>query len=360
MGDSDDSSLFTAQPTASTSSAAKNSQVDCSHRLGETPCGSICCASGQYCEFAGQCATSSLKHCESELGLEMCGSICCASWQYCASDEKCYAKASTPAKGTSSFAATSTAPASSVDSYSMDSSSVNSHPAAFSTMASSLRISAHTALTSRTAQSDATTQVRVPTTSSQHIVSSSNSALASPSSTLNDIISTQVGTTASATTAPASGPSPDFTHSPPFIGGLSGGLVLAALLFLAFFFWRKRRRQSYSLTKSEPPSDGPPVPTFNFLSRSSIYGPTQPPVPNPYAGSFPTNSSLTENSPAAVNRSRYNAALVPDCDTEDRRPQQGFRHTPPLNPYDVPSGGFRSATPGEHERWRNGPPSYMS
>lgn len=141
IGDFDDSSIFTAQSTASpTSSAATTSSLLCSHKLGETPCGSICCASGQYCAFAGQCATSSLRACDSELGLKSCGSICCASWQYCASDEDWYDVASTRTKETSSFETVFATPNSSVDyystkshsdnSYSMESSIMNSHPTA--------------------------------------------------------------------------------------------------------------------------------------------------------------------------------------------------------------------------------------
>ena len=36
--------------------------VSCDTSLGESPCGGICCASGQFCQFQGQCAASSGQH----------------------------------------------------------------------------------------------------------------------------------------------------------------------------------------------------------------------------------------------------------------------------------------------------------
>ena len=60
----------------------------CDYALGETPCGDICCASGQYCQFAGSCATTveppvDPTACNFALGETPCGNTCCASGQYC-------------------------------------------------------------------------------------------------------------------------------------------------------------------------------------------------------------------------------------------------------------------------------------
>ncbi|KAL9636290.1 MAG: hypothetical protein Q9164_002916 [Protoblastenia rupestris] len=53
------SSFFGAEPTAAAPAAI--SGTTCNNQLGESPCGTICCATGQYCAFAGQCVASN-KH----------------------------------------------------------------------------------------------------------------------------------------------------------------------------------------------------------------------------------------------------------------------------------------------------------
>ena len=60
----------------------------CNYALGETPCGDICCTSGQYCQFAGSCATTveppgDPTACDFALGETPCGNVCCVSGQYC-------------------------------------------------------------------------------------------------------------------------------------------------------------------------------------------------------------------------------------------------------------------------------------
>ena len=50
------SRAFGSQPTSA--AAAQASGVTCSLDMGEKPCGSICCATGQYCIYAGQCGAS--------------------------------------------------------------------------------------------------------------------------------------------------------------------------------------------------------------------------------------------------------------------------------------------------------------
>ena len=68
------------------------------------------------------------------------------------------------------------------------------------------------------------------------------------------------------------------------------------------------------------------------------YNMSEPPVPNPYTQRFPLhqppsiNSTETGGGPAN-NRSRFNAALVPDQDGESYRPQPYLGSAPALNPY---------------------------
>ncbi|KAL9101215.1 MAG: hypothetical protein Q9163_003497 [Psora crenata] len=50
------SSYFGAQPTEAAPPAI--TAIGCNSQLGESPCGSMCCATGQYCVYAGQCAAS--------------------------------------------------------------------------------------------------------------------------------------------------------------------------------------------------------------------------------------------------------------------------------------------------------------
>ena len=51
-------SYFGAAPTPAAPTPAQISGISCNNGLGESPCGTICCATGQYCAYAGQCAAS--------------------------------------------------------------------------------------------------------------------------------------------------------------------------------------------------------------------------------------------------------------------------------------------------------------
>ena len=50
------SSFFGSAPTATAASGIAG--ISCNNGMGESPCGSICCATGQYCAYAGQCQAS--------------------------------------------------------------------------------------------------------------------------------------------------------------------------------------------------------------------------------------------------------------------------------------------------------------
>ena len=50
-------SSFLSAPSA-TAAPAQISGISCNSGLGESPCGTICCATGQYCAYAGQCVAS--------------------------------------------------------------------------------------------------------------------------------------------------------------------------------------------------------------------------------------------------------------------------------------------------------------
>ncbi|KAI9839902.1 MAG: hypothetical protein M1819_000094 [Sarea resinae] len=46
----------TQQATTTSCTSQPSTTAKCNYALNETPCGSICCASGQYCQTSGQCA----------------------------------------------------------------------------------------------------------------------------------------------------------------------------------------------------------------------------------------------------------------------------------------------------------------
>ena len=50
------SSFFGSETSAAAPAAI--SGISCNSGLGESPCGTLCCATGQYCAYAGQCAAS--------------------------------------------------------------------------------------------------------------------------------------------------------------------------------------------------------------------------------------------------------------------------------------------------------------
>ena len=54
------SSFFAAESSTATAAATAPSisAISCDTSLNESPCGTLCCAVGQYCAFAGQCAAS--------------------------------------------------------------------------------------------------------------------------------------------------------------------------------------------------------------------------------------------------------------------------------------------------------------
>ncbi|CAF9927932.1 MAG: hypothetical protein ALECFALPRED_003911 [Alectoria fallacina] len=52
------SSFFAAESTTATAASPTISAISCDTSMNESPCGTICCAVGQYCAFAGQCAAS--------------------------------------------------------------------------------------------------------------------------------------------------------------------------------------------------------------------------------------------------------------------------------------------------------------
>ncbi|KAL8712244.1 MAG: hypothetical protein Q9220_003395 [cf. Caloplaca sp. 1 TL-2023] len=50
--------LAAATPAPTTQQATVATSLSCNTQLGESPCGSICCATGQFCQVLGQCAAS--------------------------------------------------------------------------------------------------------------------------------------------------------------------------------------------------------------------------------------------------------------------------------------------------------------
>lgn len=52
------SSFFGAESKTAVAAAPVISAISCDTSMNESPCGTICCAVGQYCAFAGQCAAS--------------------------------------------------------------------------------------------------------------------------------------------------------------------------------------------------------------------------------------------------------------------------------------------------------------
>ena len=52
------SSFFGAQTNTASAAAPAISAISCDSSMNESPCGTICCAVGQYCAYAGQCAAS--------------------------------------------------------------------------------------------------------------------------------------------------------------------------------------------------------------------------------------------------------------------------------------------------------------
>ena len=51
-------STFLAAQTTAAAAPAAISGISCNLGLGEKPCGTLCCATGQYCAYSGQCAAS--------------------------------------------------------------------------------------------------------------------------------------------------------------------------------------------------------------------------------------------------------------------------------------------------------------
>lgn len=70
----------------STSTGPSIPEVTCEYALGETPCGSVCCRSGQYCESVGICrdAGGGTPVCNSPCGYY--GQLCCAGNEVCYTD----------------------------------------------------------------------------------------------------------------------------------------------------------------------------------------------------------------------------------------------------------------------------------
>ena len=52
------SSFFAAESSTASAAAPAISAISCDASMNESPCGTICCAVGQYCAYAGQCAAS--------------------------------------------------------------------------------------------------------------------------------------------------------------------------------------------------------------------------------------------------------------------------------------------------------------
>jgi len=51
-------STYSLQATSATPQVAPAVTPGCQSSMGESPCGNICCATGQYCQYQGQCAAS--------------------------------------------------------------------------------------------------------------------------------------------------------------------------------------------------------------------------------------------------------------------------------------------------------------
>jgi len=51
-------STYSLQATSATAQVAPAVTPGCAPSYGETPCGNICCATGQYCQYPGQCTSS--------------------------------------------------------------------------------------------------------------------------------------------------------------------------------------------------------------------------------------------------------------------------------------------------------------
>ena len=349
--------------TSDSTSSDNDSRPDCAHNQGETSCGSICCAAGQYCAYEGQCEISTLKNCSTSLGLTSCGSICCENWQICVSSGQC-------GDGTGETTAMSA-----------------STPAIYPSMAATFGMTSPTSSTVKT--SSVTAQVTssiVPTSDRSATVSSSDGNLTAlesatteiPSSPPSPILSS-ANTTAditmsdhpisapTPTTFSASSPSSSVTSKTRFKVGVAVGVVgVAVIAFIVFIIYRRRRdhrTRHGGTTDVSPPSEETSDNVHQF--RPADYGLTAPPIPSPYDERFPQNPTPFDSpglTPIRRNSLGFNSDLTPDHDIGDRRPLNNLRHAPALDPYrrNFPAPTQRGSLRDDESQSSTIPPSYRS
>ena len=267
------------------------------HELGQTSCGSIFCATWQYCAFAGQCSSLSITI-ENE--------------------------SSTPTSE-STVSAITTGSSNSIRMATVPQSPTNSP------QASSLAIlSASASFTPRN-------------------LSASSSSIITP----NDAMTATLTVTASGTSTAA--PDLSVTDRRGFKVGVSIGAVAFLVLLLLTILWCRKRRRSQPY---ESGGTGNRNPSIVEPSYTPYYGATTPPDPNPYTQSFPLIQLLDDERGPVERRWRSSSPLVPDNHPGSRRPRVDLQHAPPLNPYSVPSpAAAASATYCDQGDWRNGTPA---
>ncbi|KAM0797110.1 hypothetical protein BDR22DRAFT_491994 [Usnea florida] len=195
-------SSTSAQTSVIASVAAPS--ITCNSSLGETFCGSICCASDQYCAFAGQCSATSVT---------------------------------------------------------TDSSSGTSTPT-FESIVSAAR----TSPSSYTPNATRSTSIANSESASLAAVSSvTPSSITSPSTRRTNKPSA-ASTTTPAGGTPSVAPSPSVTNTTKFKAGVPVGAVVTfvALLLLALYYWRRHRRRRQpepNTSGNASPSKVAPIPT---------------------------------------------------------------------------------------------------
>ena len=264
---------------------------------------------------------------DDELGQTSCGSIYCATWQYCAFAGQCSSLSITVENESSTPTSESTVSASTTgSSNSIQMATVPQSPTK-SPQASSLAILSASA------------------SSTPRNLSASSSSIIAP----NNPITATLTVTASGT--PTAAPDPSVTNSRGFKVGVAIGAVALFVLLLLAILWRRKRRRSQTY---EPGGTGNENPSIIEPSNTPYYGATSPPDPNPYTQSFPLIQPLDDERGPVERRWRSSSPLVPDNHPGPRRPRVDLQHAPPLNPYSVPSpAAAASATYSDQGHWRN-------
>ena len=127
--------------------------------------------------------------------------------------------------------------------------------------------------------------------------------------------------------------------------------LIAAFLVIILVIYCKRRNNESGRNTPIPGEGGP----NNVIPPAPRFTMTDPPSPHPYSRPFPLALSTINERGAAINRSRYDGALIPDQEQEQYRPQPNLRHTPPLNPYAIPQPNHDQELHGSQPNLRHSP-----